>query len=144
MPKFKDTTKGEGGVSLQLTPMIDIIFQLLIFFMIGMQFRIPDNKIDTFLPAEGPPEQQDTLTENYDIAILPKGQFGARFYIGRIEFASARAMASTLKGIADRGSDYNIVVKPESGVAFKNVMDVLDLCVWAGLDKISFGQPAGP
>ena len=35
-----------------MTPMIDIVFQLLIFFLVSMKFKTLDMKIDAFLPKD--------------------------------------------------------------------------------------------
>ena len=37
-------------VSLDLTPMIDIVFNLLIFFMCATKFRTPEGMIESYLP----------------------------------------------------------------------------------------------
>ena len=37
-------------VDLDLTPMIDIVFQLLIFFMCATKFRTPEGLIEAYLP----------------------------------------------------------------------------------------------
>ena len=44
-------------VRLSLTPMIDVVFLLLIFFMVGMTFREQDRKLDTDLPRLGGPDR---------------------------------------------------------------------------------------
>ena len=50
---------------LSLTPMIDVVFLLLIFFMVGMKFRQRDRKLETELPPgnggvtrPAPPERE--------------------------------------------------------------------------------------
>lgn len=35
---------------LMMTPMVDIVFQLLIFFMLACRFRTTDGKLDAYLP----------------------------------------------------------------------------------------------
>ena len=37
-----------------LTPMIDIVFQLLVFFMLTMQFKESEGKLLSQLPSSGP------------------------------------------------------------------------------------------
>ncbi|MGE0708890.1 MAG: ExbD/TolR family protein [Planctomycetota bacterium] len=39
-------------VELDLTPMIDIVFNLLIFFMCATKFRTPEGVIEAFLPKD--------------------------------------------------------------------------------------------
>jgi len=143
MPRFKDTTKGERGFNLSLTPMIDIIFQLLIFFMIGMKFKIPESKIDTFLPTSSTEqvEQQDDLSK-YTITIKPRGTYEATFLLEAMEFKSIEELKAELKRIAGlEGIKTSIVIDAKPGVAFDNVMEVLNECVGLRLEKISFARP---
>ena len=41
---------------LNMTPMIDVVFQLLIFFLVGTKFRIPEGELEAYLPNEGQPK----------------------------------------------------------------------------------------
>jgi biopolymer transport protein ExbD len=42
----------EEIININLTPMIDIIFQLVIFFMCAMHFKSMDGKLSTYLPKD--------------------------------------------------------------------------------------------
>ncbi len=59
------TADDDKGVELQMTPMIDIVFQLLVFFI--MTFKIVSQegdfniKMPLAAPQEGNPEEQDTV-----------------------------------------------------------------------------------
>lgn len=45
------TTKSEELPSINLTPMIDVVFLLIIFFMVGTQFTNSERQIDIHLPG---------------------------------------------------------------------------------------------
>jgi hypothetical protein len=49
---------------LNMTPMIDIVFQLIIFFMLNMRFRAADSRIDSVLPRKVGPQPTPTLAED--------------------------------------------------------------------------------
>ena len=53
---------------LSLTPMIDVVFLLLIFFMVGMKFKEVDRKLETDLPSVGRPEE-DAAPPEHEIHI---------------------------------------------------------------------------
>ena len=41
---------------MNMTPMIDIVFQLIIFFLLSLKFKTIDRRIDSQLPKDrGPP-----------------------------------------------------------------------------------------
>lgn len=143
MARFHDKTRSEEGMQLSLTPMIDVIFQLLIFFMIGMKFKVPEAKIDTYLPADAPPQQQEILPEEYKIRILARGSQGATFYIGAVQYPNVDALAAALQEVSRRPSPKkNIIIDADPAVAFENVMSVLNQCVRFRLTEISFARPA--
>lgn len=43
------------NTSLKMTAMIDVVFLLLIFFIVGTKFRQPEGELDAYLPDEGAP-----------------------------------------------------------------------------------------
>jgi biopolymer transport protein ExbD len=47
---LKQPTTDEAG--LNMTPMIDIVFQLILFFMFNMKFKALDHRIDTQIPKD--------------------------------------------------------------------------------------------
>jgi hypothetical protein len=47
--KMREEAQDEE-ISLQMTPMIDIVFQLLIFFMLACRFRTEEGQMHAFLP----------------------------------------------------------------------------------------------
>ena len=52
MSKKKGSRFELEEVVLDLTPMIDIVFNLLIFFMCATKFRTPEGVIEAFLPKD--------------------------------------------------------------------------------------------
>ncbi|MBM4037052.1 MAG: biopolymer transporter ExbD [Planctomycetes bacterium] len=55
----QDTKKRVTLTELNMTPMIDCVFLLLLFFMVGMKFKELDRKLDTDLPQMGKPKPED-------------------------------------------------------------------------------------
>lgn len=49
MPKIKSTTEGEK-IELQMTPMIDVVFQLLIFFILSFKITTPEGDFNIKMP----------------------------------------------------------------------------------------------
>ncbi|MBM4030429.1 MAG: hypothetical protein FJ291_01430 [Planctomycetes bacterium] len=57
----KDRRKKVSVSEMNMTPLIDIVFQLLLFFMVGMKFKELDRKLETDLPKAGKPKPEDPL-----------------------------------------------------------------------------------
>jgi len=55
MPMGSKAAESGSRVELNMTPMIDVVFQLLIFFMVTLKLPAPEAMIETDLPtAKGP------------------------------------------------------------------------------------------
>lgn len=60
----------ESQFELEMTPMIDVIFQLLIFFMCTISFKILEGKLDTFLPKnKGPGDDTPPIMKELRLRI---------------------------------------------------------------------------
>ena len=57
---------------LSLTPMVDVVFLLLIFFMVGMKFKELDRKLEADLPKAGKPLDDDTQPPPSEIWVMIK------------------------------------------------------------------------
>ncbi|MEM7384135.1 MAG: biopolymer transporter ExbD [Verrucomicrobiota bacterium] len=61
------------GSSIDLTPLIDVVFQLLIFLMVSSQFTKPETLVELpRTPAEAP--QVDPKKDNLTLVILADGR----------------------------------------------------------------------
>jgi biopolymer transport protein ExbD len=79
MPKIKGTGGGIAKVDINMTPMIDVVFQLLTFFLMTFKVASPEGDFNLKLPKEersaGP---SNTQTEMITIRLvaLPSGDLG--------------------------------------------------------------------
>ncbi|OHD21950.1 MAG: hypothetical protein A2V99_19185 [Spirochaetes bacterium RBG_16_67_19] len=128
----RDLTERSAGPDL--TPMIDVIFQLLIFFLLTSFLIIP--AINVALPRSRSPEATPpsalTLTVHRDGSLLLAGQ-----EVGVEELPSLVSAA-----MAGR-SEAALVVQADRGVAFGRVVEVMEAARSGGATDISFlVQPA--
>jgi biopolymer transport protein ExbD len=71
MPKFK---KARVGIKIDMTPMVDVAFLLLTFFMLTTQFRPPE-EVEIVLPSSHSPIK---IPES-DVAIITVSKAGALY-----------------------------------------------------------------
>jgi hypothetical protein len=67
--------KGDGSEAFEinLTPMIDVVFQLIIFFMCAMKFKTLEKKIEAFLPKDrGLAKTPEKIEEKVQIKVIIK------------------------------------------------------------------------
>ncbi len=123
----KDLT--ERGSGPDLTPMIDMIFQLLIFFLLTSFLLVP--AINVALPRSRSPEATPpaamTLTVRRDGSLQLAGQ------VVQVEDLPSLVSAA----LAGR-SDAAIVLQADRGVAFGRVVEVMEAARSGGARDISF------
>ncbi len=57
--RFRDINAGEQSAELELAPMIDVVFQLLIFFIVTWQFARFERDMDISVPSAEQAENKD-------------------------------------------------------------------------------------
>lgn len=68
---FGGTASGGDEVTFQLAPMIDVVFQLLIFFLLATSFQKFEAKLDSDLPQQQ--EEPETPPKQYIVKITRDG-----------------------------------------------------------------------
>ncbi len=136
---------------LNMTPMIDVTFQLIIVFLCSMKFRTLDMKIESRLPDEGSAERVQP----------PDVRPRARLRLARVEGGETRiSLGGTPMGaIAEGGAAWDRVASrlrairaADSGVIGEidatptvrhgDVVHAMDLFVGAGIEDVRFrGSP---
>jgi biopolymer transport protein ExbD len=127
---------------LNLTPMIDVVIQLVIFFMVGTQFVDNERKIDIALPLVG---QAAPLTETPDEMVVNVSKEGD-ISIGS-KPVSAEQLRDQLKEAKNRYSAQAVVIRGDMNCIYQQVMTVVDICKQAGIENLQVAtrvEHAGP
>lgn len=129
----KGKTKRDRSIEdVPMTPMIDVVFQLLIYFV--FTFEIPDriSKMDVFRPApDQAPPKQNTQIDTMRVGVYEEG------YTLNDTRVSDETLQRTFNRLADLDPTQNIIVLATSQSRHKNLVFVLDLLSKAGLSNIS-------
>jgi len=114
--------------TLNLTPMIDIVFLLIIFFMVGTKFAEWENNL-----ALKVPQVKDTGT----LAPAPEKRVINVYQDGRIsldsDFLTLDQLTTRLTSVRQQYSGVGVVVRGDAEGAFQNVATVLGACREAGI-----------
>ena len=146
---MRNTGRTRERVKLQppMTPMIDCIFQLLIFFMLTPTFQAREGYLATNLPHDGGPNDDGPPTPEWvKVELLERGASGGEVKIvfdGRLVLPDFRALEAELRGLRARGlaPDYPILIAPTAGVRHKWVVRAFDAITAARFRKICFAVP---
>jgi biopolymer transport protein ExbD len=129
--KFISTTPVEE-VNINLTPLIDVVFLLLIFFMVSTTFDTT-SQLKITLP-QASDRQSAKAPEKLNIVIDSKG----RFYLNSRELSSNKSAA--LMAAVERalnGSDIPIVIQSDAASPVQSLVTAMDVIGKLGLSQVS-------
>ena len=131
---------------LAMTPMIDVIFNLLIFFLLTPVLRGPEGYLTTNLPREWGQGPGPSAPEWVKVELVERGASGGEVEIvfdGRQVLPDFRTLEAELRGLRARGlaPDYPILIAPTAGVRHKWVVRAFDAITAARFRKICFAVP---
>ena len=132
---------------LSLTPMIDVVFLLLIFFMVGMKFKELDRKLEADLPKAGKPLDDDNQPPPSEIWIMLKNSGTAsnprpHIIIDQRPFTNWEDVRSTLARLARApGARQDpVIIAPDDDAEFGWVTTILDFLNQLQFRNINFKQ----
>ena len=129
--KFKRRILDEP--SINLTPLIDVVFLLLIFFMVTTTF-IRETRLQVNLP-EAEAETQSTQTERLEIVVSRDGSFtlnGRTLVNGKLE-TLLRGLKLESKG----NLDLPVIIVADSEATHQSVVTAMDAIGQAGFARLS-------
>lgn len=156
-----------GTIQLNLTSMLDVVFNILAFFVVTFSPPIPERNYDVHLPppkleekaapTEGElPTDEPKLFESVQITLIagPGGSLaGIQLEQKPVPVlgpggtsALARELRVTAGALAGMGEDRleaaTIIASP--GLKYRYLIAAVDACYQANVRKIHFAEPAGP
>ena len=118
---------------MSLTPLIDVVFLLLIFFLVATRFAEEDRQLDVQLP---------TASEARPMVLKPKDIELSIDRDGRYSIGSGGPMAAEeLEGALSRAAVNNpltqsVVIRADRECSWNDVAQALNLCYRAGLRDV--------
>ncbi len=121
---------------VDVTPLIDIIFQLVLFFMVSTTFiSTPGIQVD--LPRSS---AQTIIRDKQDMNIWVTG--GGEIYVER-DAVSAEELREALSEAAKKDPSTMIIIKADAGVEHGRVVSVMDLARAYGLTRLAIATDPG-
>lgn len=141
----KKRKKGVGGeeMQLQMTSMIDVVFLLLIYFVITANFTIDEGTLVATMPgnsAQDRPETQLDPPTNIELTSTDDGVSLTIVVDGR-RMDNATALAGHMVNRVQTGQmakDDIVQIKPLGVVRWQHVVNVFNACVSAELENVGF------
>jgi len=127
-------SRSTESVDINLTPLIDIVFLLLIFFMVSTSFQ-RESEIEITLPQAGP-ELLEVQPETIEIAV----DADDRIYVNQVQIlnSSTRTVRDALQELTLEAEDPTLVVNADARATHQAVIRVMDAARQLGLERITF------
>jgi len=118
------------SAAIEMTPMIDIVFLLLIFFLVATTFREEEREMQVALPFASSSAPISTMLKEFIVNVLEDGTIivGGR----RIEEAELRTMVHDAVAV---NPEQKVTVRGDRGTAYANIIKVLDTCKSEGIQE---------
>ena len=130
--------KGRLGSGLELTPMIDVVFLLMIFFLVASKLDEADRSIDVILPQASAAKPLTSKPREFVINIDREGNYFAGARPVRLDDLQQLLRQSA----ADNPQRQTVIVRADENTAHKFVVGAMDACVQAGIEDYQV-QSAG-
>lgn len=128
--RFKplNKSKSAAGSTLDLTPIVDVVFNLLIFFALSLNFAATSGGINVKLPSasSAEPVKAEQVTINMT-------QDGRLFYNDKT--TDIDGLKEKLKEVKDKNSI--VIIRADDSVPHGKVVQVMDIAKSEGLSKLA-------
>ena len=132
----QDDDRDELGINLM--PLIDVVFLLLIFFLAATTFAREEVELDLRLP-EAKSGRASAAQRPIVVNLLADGRVSVD---GRE--VTVEALRQKLEAAAQRSKDLGVLVRGDRSAQFGTSLAVLDACRLAKVTKVDFAAlPAG-
>lgn len=125
-------TQVEEIPQLNLTSMIDVLFLLIIFFVVGTEFIKAERQIELKLPQVSKNEALSAAPEKKVINVYRDGQITFERQEVSLEELEAKLAAAREKYLA-----LGVLVRGDASVPFERVANVLSACKRAGIQDLA-------
>lgn len=124
-----------GEIGINMTPMIDVVFQLIIFFIVTLQLDrdMIDEDIILAESPHGPPlEQKEPRT-----VIIEVNRRGV-ISIGAARFTPLQLQGLLRNTVSRHGLGVPILIRADENARHEDVRQVMDACASVGLWRMKF------
>lgn len=126
--------RGAGGVTINMTPMIDVVFLLIIFFLVSSHLAKQENNLQLDLPVARNGQSNDTDRPTLVINVNADGEW----LLGSIpvEFESLVAVLESRN--LDSGGRLQVRIRTDANVPYERFQPLLLACARARVPEPIF------
>jgi biopolymer transport protein ExbD len=118
---------------IQLAPLVDVLLLLLIFFLMTWNAARNENELDVKVPKAS--SAKEKMAPIGDVIVNVKAD--GNVVVNR-RTLSGPELTELLKGLVQLSSDQAVVIRGDEAGAYKNIVNVLNICSEAGVTNVAF------
>lgn len=126
------TSANEELPNVNLTPMIDVVFLLIIFFMVGTQFSETERQIGIKLPGAGQLDAMIAPPDRREVNVTADGQI---VFDGQT--VELEGLTEQLRSMRVRYPDLRVVVRADGTAQHQHVAAVYGAVNRAGVSELA-------
>ncbi len=120
---------------INMTPMIDVVFQLIIFFLISSHLSKQEAQLPLPLPVAVSGEKEgDETNPRVTINVRADGQLS----LAGKPLAAAELLPRLQARLAETDTDLEVRIRSDRTVAYRHVEPILLACARAGIWNVAF------
>jgi biopolymer transport protein ExbD len=137
MARFKHSSVAS---TLSLTPLIDVVFLLLIFFLVTSEFEEEERRLDIVLPS---------ATSAVPLTSKPREIIVDIDAVGDVYLSGQPTDLTELQrllriAVTSNPTNQSVVIRADRATTFQPVVNVMDLCNQTGVSDYSVTTQEGP
>ena len=129
---FRKQSAPEPG-GFQIAPMVDIVFLLLIFFLVTWNFARYETELDVKVPAAKEGKESRRAVGEVIINVKTDGSI-----VMNRKTLSPGELGATLRKIAELYPDQAVILRGDEGADYRYIVAVLDVCRGANIWNVAF------
>jgi biopolymer transport protein ExbD len=118
---------------IQLAPLVDVLLLLLIFFLLTWNAARNENELDVKVPKASAAKEKMAAIGDVIVNVKADGNV----VVNRRSLSSPE-LTDLLKGLVQLHADQAVVIRGDEAGAYKNIVNVLNICTEAGVTNVAF------
>ncbi len=126
--------------TLSLTPLIDVVFLLLIFFLVTSEFEEEERRLDIVLPTATSAVPMTSKPREVVIDIDNEGDL----YLSGKSTDLSELQVFLEAAVSNNPTNQTVIIRADRTTAFQPVVSVMDVCNRTGVSDYSVTTKEGP
>jgi len=126
--------------NLSLTPLIDVVFLLLIFFLVTSEFEDEERRLKIVLPSASSATPMTRKPREIVIDVDSEGKVYLRGQATELEELERLLTAAVI----DNPTNQSAIIRADGSTAFQPVVSVMDICNRTGIADYSVTTREAP